>query len=1151
MEGIGYRTAKLCSKEQLNCIDKGAARCSSSINQFVYAFVKDTHMKKRPTSFSFRKFPVLTVALVSCCVPLALASTNCVGPPQELISWWPAEGTTADIIGGNAGILLNGTTYAPGVVGTAFAFNGIDQLVLIPDAPAINPTNLTLEAWVLISLFSANDSVAIAGKDDPYSYRQYMLGMGNDTGPWTFRAHIGVPGGYRYFDGSTALQTSVWYHVAMTYDGASLKLYLNGNLDGSLAVSGPVVISPDPLLVGGHKIGPWNFHGLVDELSLYGRALSAAEIQGIYQAGDAGKCFTPFAPVIYAQPTNQTVFLGQDVTFRVGASGTPPLNYQWTFAGNDVPGATASTLTLTSAQTNEAGTYAVVVSNSVARVASSNALLTVKLPVSCTPAAAGLVSWWPGEGDATDIVSGNNGTVINSLVYAPGMVGEAFDHTLTNGAVIVPAASNLAVQSFTIECWINPIDMTTPRPILEYGNPGELSSLHLWYNIAPGIQGVPGALYGMVRDGTDPNDYVDLASAGGALAPNQWSHIAFTFDASGQSAQLFVNGVAVASKTFATPIHPKTAVAVNLGYRPVGSVDLWGGRRHLGRLDEVSVYDRALSTAEIQAIYAAASAGKCTTAVSPSISLQPNNQAVAVGDTVGFQVIASGTPPLSYQWLFNGSALPGATGNSLTLTNLQLSNAGGYSVIVSNAAGTVTSTTAQLTVNLLPAIVRVVGTDGPAGATVSVPIQLVANGNENAVGFSLNFPPSLLSYVGADLGSGASGASLLVNASQAANGTLGLALAFSAGTTFTAGTQEVVRVSFTTTVSASAGNAVLSFGDQPTKRELSDSSANVLPATFTSGVVDIAAASFEADVSPRPNGDKAVTVTDWVLVGRYAARLDYPTNSGEFERADCASRDTLGDGQITVADWVQAGRYATGLDPLRLAGGPTNEIPPGPNGLGLGKNDLAPRAIRVANANLIQNQIGSVAVYLDAQGNENALEFSLSFDTNVFTYTGGSLGADAAGATLIPNTSQASSGKLAFVLALSTGNSFAPGTKEVLKANLRPAGSASGTYPLALTDAPVPRQVVDAQASALSSRYVNGNVAINPLPTLNIVQTGQNVTLSWSQWANNFVLQQNGALSRSGSGWTNVTATIVTNATQNLVTVPLSGNAQFYRLQQH
>src|SRR5262249_43154071 len=82
---------------------------------------------------------------------------------------------------------------------------------------------------------------------------------------------------------------------------------------------------------------------------------------------------------------------------------------------------------------------------------------------------------------------------------------------------------------------------------------------------------------------------------------------------------------------------------------------------------------------------------------------------------------------------------------------------------------------------------------------------------------------------------------------------------------------------------------------------------------------------YEADVTPRPNGDNngTVTIADWVQIGRFAAGLDTAEIGSEFQRADCAPRATLGDGEISIADWVQAGRYAAGLDPIVPAGGPS------------------------------------------------------------------------------------------------------------------------------------------------------------------------------------------------------------------------------------
>ena len=106
-----------------------------------------------------------------------------------------------------------------------------------------------------------------------------------------------------------------------------------------------------------------------------------------------------------------------------------------------------------------------------------------------------------------------------------------------------------------------------------------------------------------------------------------------------------------------------------------------------GAMDEVSLYNRALTAAEVQSIYNAGSAGKCGVLVPPIIISQPASQAVSVGDTVAFSVTAAGDASLSYQWQWNGAGLAGQTASSLTLNDVQLTNAGSYSVVVTNPAG--------------------------------------------------------------------------------------------------------------------------------------------------------------------------------------------------------------------------------------------------------------------------------------------------------------------------------------------------------------------------------------------------------------------------------------------------------------------------------
>ncbi|HLH54538.1 MAG TPA: immunoglobulin domain-containing protein [Verrucomicrobiae bacterium] len=92
------------------------------------------------------------------------------------------------------------------------------------------------------------------------------------------------------------------------------------------------------------------------------------------------------------------------------------------------------------------------------------------------------------------------------------------------------------------------------------------------------------------------------------------------------------------------------------------------------------------------------------TAQAPSITIQPVSETNVAGSSASFQVVASGSAPLTYQWQFNGSAVAGATDTTFSLTNVQPSQAGAYWVVVSNTAGSITSAVAQLTVLVAPSI---------------------------------------------------------------------------------------------------------------------------------------------------------------------------------------------------------------------------------------------------------------------------------------------------------------------------------------------------------------------------------------------------------------------------------------------------------------
>jgi hypothetical protein len=433
------------------------------------------------------------------------------------------------------------------------------------------------------------------------------------------------------------------------------------------------------------------------------------------------------APVITHQPTNQTVSVGGNVTFTVAATGSPTLVYQWYFGdGIFLSSSSRPTLTLSNVQPSNAGNYFVIVTNQFGSATSSNAVLTVTgggTSNTCTPPASGLVSWWKAEGNALDSADGNNGTLVNDVGFAPGEVGQGFLFTHTNQNVRIPASSNLDVglgDGLTLEAWINPSDVSKYDPIFEYNADDGVTywGVHLYVVPTGSSSNNVGALYANVQE--VGNIWHQLQSADAVVGADSLQHVALTYDKTSGVARLYRNGVIVAETTFGS-FTPKTTGYLNIGCRPTDPANQ--SLTFSGVIDEPSVYNRALSSNEIAAIYNAGTAGKCSSVsgTAPMITQQPTNRTVSVGGTAAFSVSATGTQPLSYRWSGPSGVISNATSSLLILSNVQPANAGNYHVLVSNAFGSTLSSNATLTVvgstssNTAPVI-----THQPTNQTVSV-----------------------------------------------------------------------------------------------------------------------------------------------------------------------------------------------------------------------------------------------------------------------------------------------------------------------------------------------------------------------------------------------------------------------------------------------
>jgi len=206
-------------------------------------------------------------------------ASECVEHPPGLISWWPGDGHAFDIVSENHGTLENGATYAPGMVGQAFSFDGTDDFVTFSESETGQLQQLTIELWVKLNTLRPDRIQRFFTIDNEKAV------LRSDYGRLHF--YMRIAGELRSISVENVLKAGVFHYVVGTYDGQVMRLYLDGVQVGSLKISGTVEYGE---YISFSNPDIETLDGLLDEVGIYNRALIASEIQEIYKAGSSGKC---------------------------------------------------------------------------------------------------------------------------------------------------------------------------------------------------------------------------------------------------------------------------------------------------------------------------------------------------------------------------------------------------------------------------------------------------------------------------------------------------------------------------------------------------------------------------------------------------------------------------------------------------------------------------------------------------------------------------------------------------------------------------------------------------------------------------------------------------------------------------------------------
>ncbi len=415
----------------------------------------------------------------------------------------------------------------------------------------------------------------------------------------------------------------------------------------------------------------------LDDVRIYNRALSSNEVAQLYALE------APVPPSITLQPQSLVAASGSVTNLSVGATGSDALRYQWLKDGVILPGATNATLAFTNLQPVNVGDYVAVVSNGGGSVTSSVA--SVSIPGVNSGLWQGLVAYYPFNGNANDESGfGNHGHLEGTARFG----SDERPAYILDGNSFVEVANSASLNmttGATYSVWIQFASGISERnSIFGKADPADDGS-YMIYNNGNGISGLRPHV----------KTEVGWRAAETYFQPkvNNWFHFIYTFS-SLEGLSAFVDGKQIGLLPYegSMPTPGEKMIASS------SSLFIGTERRDAnfpafhGKLGQLRIYNRALSSNDVAALYQS----ELPPPTPPAITQNPTDVVATALSPVEFTAAAHSFYPFTYQWQLNGTNLLYATNSTLSILSARQSNVGQYTLIASNAYGSVTSSAANL-----------------------------------------------------------------------------------------------------------------------------------------------------------------------------------------------------------------------------------------------------------------------------------------------------------------------------------------------------------------------------------------------------------------------------------------------------------------------